>query len=140
MKTANVKSQIVVRNQFVLDADEVSARTALRCLDPSRAIQSQKDDADINVIVARFGIGATLPASPNLPSYGDFTEVKDYQSALEAIRSAESDFYELPARVREVFENSPQKLLEAATSESGRELLEKAGLLPAKASPEPPAA
>lgn len=136
MKTANVKREIVVRNQFVEDADEVSARTALRCLDPSRAVQSQKEDADINVIVARFGIGATLPASPNLPSYGDFTEVKDYQTALDAIRSAESDFYDLPARVREVFDNSPQKLLEAATSESGRELLEKAGLVPPKTPPE----
>ena len=136
MKNENVKRGITVRNQFIEDQDEVSLRTGLACLDPSRAVQSQKDDADINVIVGRFGIGATLPVSPKIPSYGDFTEVKDYQTALEAIRSAESDFLELPARVREVFDNSPQKLLEAATSEAGRELLVKAGLVP---EPPPPA-
>lgn len=127
-----------VRDQFTLDAKEVSDRTALTCLDESRAVQSQKADADINVIVARFGIGATMPQSPVLPSYDDFTGITDYQSALNAVKAAEAAFMELPSSTREVFENSPQALLEAVEG-NNRAVLEKAGLLAPLSPPPNPA-
>lgn len=44
--------------------------------------------------------------------YGDFTNVKDYQSALETIHLAQEQFNQLPAKVRDKFENNPALMLD----------------------------
>lgn len=46
------------------------------------------------------------------PIYGDFTEVSDYQSALDIVNNARMQFETLPSTVRDRFSNNPQKLLE----------------------------
>lgn len=110
---------------------------------PSLAVQSQKDEADINVIVKRFGLTGTLPDNPRLPTYGDFEEVYDFQSAMQAVRSAQELFHALPATARAVFNNDPQQLIEAVDDPDRRWLLEKAGLIDAARqtpSPEAPRA
>lgn len=95
----------------------------------SKVVQSEKDNSDINVIVKRFGIGATMP-DPNrkLPEYGDYTGVNDFKSAMDAIKQAQSTFNELPADVRAFFENDPQKFLDFASDPDNIDKLREMGL------------
>jgi len=79
---------------------------------PSLTIQSQAADADLNVIMERFGITGKMPENPRVPQYGDFTGINDYRTALEAVRNAHEAFMEIPAQVRARFDNDPQKFLE----------------------------
>jgi Chlamydia-phage Chp2 scaffold (Chlamy_scaf) len=123
---------------YNFDADEHSVRTGLACLDPSRTIQSQAQEADINYIVKQFGITGKMPENIRLPTYGDFDYVGDYRTAIEAVRSAESEFMRIPADIRARFENDPQKLMDFCDDPGNLPELRKLGLAP-PAPPEPPA-
>lgn len=102
----------VVLQPGAYDTDKRSDATGLECKDPSLTVQSDATDADINTIVQRFGLTGTVPSGLRIPQYGDFSEVVDYRSALEAVREAEARFMELPAATRARFENDPQLFLE----------------------------
>lgn len=93
------------------------------------AVQSFKDECDINVIVERFGLTGVLPGAIRMPEYGDFSEVVDYHTAMNAIRSAEDSFRQLPAKVRERFNNNPQELLAFCEDDRNREEAAKLGLV-----------
>lgn len=102
-----------VRNAYNYDADDVSFSTGVVCLEEEGKTQQQfADDADINTIVRRFGLTGELPDVVSVPRSGDFTDVVDYQTALNAVRKAEEGFMELPGDVRYRFRNDPQMLLE----------------------------
>lgn len=92
--------------------EEVSLMSGLECEDESLAVQSAKEECDINTIVHRFGLTGELPAEVSVPRSGDFTEITDYKSAMDAIKKADSGFMELPPQLRSKFDNDPQKLLE----------------------------
>ncbi|WNK13295.1 MAG: internal scaffolding protein [Microvirus sp.] len=119
-----------VRSPYNYDMQAASDESGLKCLDPSMAQQQFLEESDINTIVERFGLNGELPEVVRVPQYGDFTQVKDFQSALNAVREAEASFMELPARVRARFENDPQQLLEFVAD--GRNLVEarELGLVP----------
>jgi len=95
----------------------------------SMTIQAQAEDADINVLMRRYGITGKMPDNPRIPMYGDFLEVRDYRTALEAIRQADADFMEIPAEIRARFDNDPQRFLEFCSDEANRDELSKLGLL-----------
>lgn len=108
-------------------------RVALYCEDPSLAVQSQKDEADINTIVRNFGVTGTVNVPSVLPSYGDFDGVDDYRSALEAVKGAEAAFMTVPANIRERFHHDPQAFLEFCENPKNLPELRSLGL----ANPEP---
>jgi len=111
----------------------------LICEDPSLAIQSQKDEADINTIVRNFGVTGRVSAAVRLPEYGDFDTVNDYQSAIEAVRAAEAEFYKIPSRIRSEFDNNPQQFAAFCLDRSNLPQLQEWGLAPKPAAPaEPP--
>lgn len=113
-------------------------RPKLICDDPSLAIQSQKDEADINVIVRNFGITGQLPVSRRLPEYGDYSGISDYRSALEAVKAAETSFLGLPSKVRAHFDNDPQAFLEYCSDRTNLDQLREWGLVDSLA-PDAPA-
>lgn len=130
-----------LRTPYNYDTNEASLVTGLDCKDPSLAQQQFAEEADINTLIKRFGVGAQMPENPRMPAYGDFTGVSDYRSAIEAARKAEADFMALPAQTRAYFENDPQRLLIAAES-GDRKALEESGILkpsPVPAAPTPSA-
>ncbi|QXP44196.1 MAG: internal scaffolding protein [Arizlama microvirus] len=98
--------------RFAFDGlgDQVSAETGSVNDGESLAVQSGKDDADINVLVKRFGLGAEMPAARSVAQYGDFSGVVDYQTALGQLIEAEEAFNALPAVLRSRFRNDPQEL------------------------------
>ena len=125
------KSLVVpfLRTPYNYDRDAASDESGLSCGEPSRAVQSAAEEADINTIVKRFGLTGKLPDVLNLPQYGDFTGVTDYQSALNLVMAADSAFMKLPADLRSRFHNNPAAMLDFVSNEANREEAQKLGLL-----------
>lgn len=117
---------------------DVASDEASLYIDPEedRAVQSFKDEADINVLVRRIGLTGEMPPPRPGAQYGDFSEVVDFSSAMQAVASAKSAFMELPARVRAQFDNSPAQLLSFVHSDDPRDIEDavEMGLIP----PRPP--
>lgn len=109
---------MLLRSMYGYDADALSDETGLLCKDPSLTLQDQKDDADINVIVRRFGIGQPMPGRSVLPivTNGDFVEAQDLHTSLMILKQAEESFAALPAEVRGRFENDPEKFVDFCSS------------------------
>lgn len=121
------------------DRDAVSDATGLECKDVSLAVQSQKEEADINTIVRNFGVTGQIPQGVRVPSYGDFDLVDDYRSALEAIKEAEVSFMKMPADVRDRFANNPALFVDFCSDSSNLDEMRKLGLA-VEAKVEPPVA
>lgn len=109
----------------------VSVRSSdLECKDPSLTQQQFSEDADINVMLERFKVTGQMPQGVHMPSYGDFTGVTDYRTAVDAVMRASNSFMDLPANVRSRFDNDPQKLLEFVSNEKNRDEAIRLGLVP----------
>jgi len=105
----------------------------LRCEDPSLTQQNWKDEVDINYLLERFRVTGQLPQGVRLPTYGDFTGISDYRSALDVLNSARHSFMAMPAEVRARFGNDPGAFMEFFSKEENRAEAERLGLvLPAK--------
>lgn len=133
-----------IRSAYNYDTALASDQAALLCEDPSRAQQQFKDECDINVICQRFGITGEMPQTLQTPLQGDFTDVLDYQGALNLIRAADAGFMTLPADLRSRFQNDPGQMLDFLSDDGNRAEAEKLGLLQIvpqlnKAAPAPPA-
>jgi len=121
-----------LRTAYNYDMNKVSDETGLDCsVEPSMTQQSFRDECDINTLVMRFGLGQPLPTGLAAPTYGDFTGVDDYQSALNAIMVADDAFMQMPANIRSRFENSAAKFVEFCSSDDPAVRLEaeKLGLV-----------
>lgn len=135
-----MKSLFEWRRQYDLDADEAERHlTDIACEDESLTVQDAPD-ADINVLIKRFGIhdGSILPGldynnvDPRL--YGDFTDVPDLKTALDRTRAATSTFEQLPAELRARFHNNPWELYDFVNNPKNDEEAIELGLLAKKAS------
>lgn len=124
---------------FNYDTNAASDESGLYCDDPSLAQQSGKEDADINVIVKRFGITGQLPTNVNMPMSMDFEGIFDYHTAMNLITSAQQGFMEMPADIRSEFNNDPGAFVDFVSKPENRERAEKLGLVLPRA-PEPDAA
>jgi phage internal scaffolding protein len=130
-------SKVFVRNPYNYDMALVSEESGLVCKDPSLAQQHMKDECDINIIVERFGVTGQLPQAPLEPSYGDFSGVSDYHSALNAIKAADTAFMGLPAQLRAKFDHDPNALLQFLQNEQNRDEAIMLGLIDGKPVAEP---
>lgn len=128
-----------IRSPFNYDTDEASNETGLVCDDESLAVQSERDECDINIIVRRFGLPGVLPSGVRQPTYGDFVGVSDYQSALAVIESADESFYAMPADVRARFGNDPAQFVDFCSDPANLSEMRKLGLaVPETPEPLPP--
>lgn len=118
-----------LRTPYNYDVDEASDDSGLMCLSPSKAQQHMKDECDINVIVERFGVTGRVPVTPLEPSYGDFTGVSDYHSALNQINATQEQFMGLPAKIRAKFDHDPYKLVNFLMDEANRNEAVELGLI-----------
>lgn len=128
-----------IRNGNNYDMHEASLESGLITDTPSLTQQSQGAEADINTIVKRFGLTGQLPSGVRAPTYGDFSGVDDYRTALDSIREAEASFMRMPAEVRKRFEHDPQKFVEFCSDEKNLDEMRKLGLAkPAPKADNPP--
>lgn len=117
------------RSAYNYDTMEASNDSSLVCLDPSLAQQSMLEESDINTIVMRFGLTGTLPQGVRAPTYGDFTGISDFHSAVNAISEANESFDELPANVRARFHNNPAEFVDFCSDVNNRDEAVKLGLV-----------
>jgi phage internal scaffolding protein len=118
-----------LRSAYNYDRDAASAESGLLCEDESLAIQSAAEEADINTIVRRFGLTGQLPDQVAMPRSGDFTNVPDFHTAMNLIRTTQEEFLRVPADIRARFSNDPQQFMEFLEDEGNREEAYKMGLL-----------
>ncbi len=77
----------------------------------SRTKQGHKAETDINTIMAKFQTTGMIDfVNKHEPQYGDASAV-DFQTSMETVASATEMFADLPAKVRDRFNNNPQELL-----------------------------
>lgn len=124
--------KVFVRTEFNYDRRKASKESALVCQDKSLTQQHQKDEADINVIVKRFGLTGEVPSNIRIPQYGDFTGISDYHTAMQAIKVADEAFMSLPANLRKRFNNNPEEFVSFCSDEKNREEAIKLGLVKKK--------
>lgn len=118
-----------VRSPYGYSRVEASRASATVFVGPSRTRQSDRDAADINNIVRRFGVTGQLPIRSVMPQYQHFEGVFDYRSALEQVIGAEKAFMQVPAEIRARFHNDPGAFMEFCSKEQNRDELKKLGLL-----------
>jgi len=130
-------TKVFVRNPYNYDMALASEESGLVCKDPSLAQQHMKDECDINVLVERFGVTGNMPVAPIEPSYGDFSGVGDYHTALTKIKAADEAFMALPAKIRAKFDHDPNALLNYLQNEENRDEAIQIGLIDGKPVVEP---
>jgi phage internal scaffolding protein len=118
-----------VKNPITYDRDKNSDLAKFVFTSPSRTKQSFRDECDINNILRQFNVTGQLPIDGVQPQYGDFSGITDYQSALNAVMSAQDSFLALPAKVRARFDNDPALFVDFASDEANRDELKALGLL-----------
>lgn len=90
--------------------------------------QSFKDECDINKIMAKFQkTGAINHYAKYAPQYGVITQ-EDLQDALNVVADAETMFEELPAKLREKFQNDAGQFLEFVQNPNNLEEMRELGL------------
>lgn len=107
---------------------------------PSLTQQQFRQECDINNIIASVNsAGVTnnpLWNGTRRPMYGDFSSIQDmdYLQAQNTFLDASARFMELPAKVRQQFNNNPAELLAYLQSNPPTEELAKLGFadVPAK--------
>ncbi|QXP08642.1 MAG: internal scaffolding protein [Arizlama microvirus] len=124
------------RNPYNYDTDEASQATGLVTTEPSLTQQQHKDEVDINTIARNFGLTGKLPQPVYLPTFADFSDIGDFQTALHQIQRAEASFQAMPSHVRERFQNDPQRFLEFTSDSRNADELRALGLF--KDAPVPP--
>ena len=100
--------------------------------------QTQAEDADINVILKRFKVTGVMPTSVRVPTFGDFTGVRNFHDAMSAIKSAQVSFMQMPADVRARFNNDPGMFVEFCSNSNNLAEMRKLGLaVPETVNPDP---
>lgn len=98
-----------------------------------RTQQHFKDECDVNNIMKKYEKTGVLPQLQGTGLYGDYSDPVDFQEALNTVNQATEQFENLPAKVRERFDNDPRKFLEFTGDARNREELGEMGLLNAEA-------
>lgn len=93
--------------------------------------QEFADECDVNHIMRgmeRSGVINHL--NPLSGSFGDFTGVSDYQTALHEVEAAQAEFDALPSRVRNRMANDPANLIAFMEDDANEDEARELGLLP----------
>ena len=133
-----VHARINWRHQYDPARDDAEGeRVAIDTGTESLVQQSHAEDADINVIVRRFGLLGTMP--PEVPydprHYGDMGDVPDLGSALRVVREANERFLALPPDLRFRFGNDPAKLWDFVNDARNTDAAVELGLLKRREEP-----
>lgn len=102
---------------------------------PSRTKQSFKDECDVNLIMKKYEKTNLITHVKKIAgNYGDFSNVTDYQTSMNAVMDANDRFAGLPSAIRAHFKNDPQNLIEFVTNPQNYEKAHELGLLSENAS------
>lgn len=130
------------RQSYPEDNERARDLTRVRDFDPSKTQAQFKDDADLNVLVKRFGIdkNPVPPALMDPEAYGAWDDEFNLRTALDRVRSAQAHFDALPSAIRNRFDNSPVKFASFLSDPSNLAEAVKLGLVVAPGTPGQPGA
>jgi len=94
----------------------------------TRTDRSQKEDCDVNQIVARFHKTGVLPGINAQRVYSDVSDSMSYHDAMNVVARANEQFNSLTAEVRKRFSNDPAQFLEFFNDPKNDSELVKLGL------------
>lgn len=120
--------KVVWRTPWNYDSNIASVQHGYVESMPSLTVQEHTLDTDINVIVQRFGLTGTMPVNHRVPQYGDYSQIHDYRTAIEAVQAAQDHFMEMPHEVRSRFQNDPQLFLDYCSNPANMDGMRQLGL------------
>lgn len=109
----------------------------LACKDKTLTQQHFAEEVDINTIVRRFNLTGQLPEAVAMPTYADFEEIFDFQTAMNTIRAAQEAFMAMPHPIRTRFHNDPAEFVAFCSDPENRPEAAKMGLVERKPEGEP---
>lgn len=115
----NVKKQGRDRSKWQLRFDE-----------PSLTKQEFEKQTNINQIMKNYKYtGYVGSINRKTGIYGDFTNIKDFKSAVDMVNEANNDFMSLPSKIRARFGHDPVKLLEFVSDPGNAKEAQELGLI-----------
>lgn len=104
--------------------------------DPGLTVQSHKESCDIGYIVdSHLRLGGVPPMPES--AFNDFSEMPDYQTALNTVMAIDELFSNLPIKIKSHFDNNPAALMAAVEDPSQRDTLIELGVFTPKDGPSP---
>lgn len=101
------------------------------------AVQSFREECDINRIMAKYQVTGTVTwLSKHAGQYADVTGV-DFSSAMETVVRAQEMFDDLPSSVRDRFANDPSRFFDFMQDDGNLEEMVKLGLATRRTVPVP---
>lgn len=98
-----------LRTPYNYDRDQVSKNTAVIFEDETLTQQNFKDDADLNIMIRKYGV---LPVQEvNWNEFDSSVIPSDYHQLQNQLIEADQAFMGLPAELRSQVDNDPAKLL-----------------------------
>lgn len=86
-------------------------------------------EADVRNIIKQYDkTGLIANVQKGVAQYGDYSEVNEYREALDLVNEANGMFAELPAELREMFQNNAGTFLEFATNPENESKMVELGL------------
>lgn len=128
-------SRFKFRHQYDLESELAAEReTAIEFNDPSLTQQQYTDEVNLNTMVARFGIkdGSIPPGAFDPKLFGpivDMGEGHNLKDALDAAREAQAMFMQLPATIRNRFNNDAGSMMDFVFDPRNAEEAVRLGLL-----------
>lgn len=92
--------------------------------------QSFADECDFNKVLSKFEQTGLIPQVTAPPMYGDFSSMPDFHEANNLVIQVNTFFSNLPAKVREHFENDPSKYVDFVSDPKNLDVARTLGLLP----------
>lgn len=117
-----------VRSPYNYDMNKAGDQSGLKCQDKSLAQQHMKDECDINYLMERYTVTGEVPQLVMPPLQGDFTNAPTYQEALNRMIEADRAFMQMPAKIRNQFENDAGQFVAFCSDEKNRDQLRQWGL------------
>lgn len=117
-----------------------TARLQITFTEPSLTQTEFAEEADINFIMSKYtydDIASYVASNPPSTNYLDLSDPVDFQLNMDSINSANEAFADLPAKVRDRFNNNPLSFLEFVHDENNRDEMFHLGLLAEVSKPEP---
>lgn len=108
--------------KFLKRYDEVP-ECGLKFEDDSRTEQCFKDECDINNIVRQpnLGINPFSTISNRQAQFGDFSDMKDFHSAMNIVTKAQQEFEQMPSVIRRRFHDNPAEFMDFVNDENNIE-------------------
>lgn len=106
--------------------------------EPSKTLQQFKDEADINVLIARYAKTGfyynplVQGTAKRVPQFEDFSELGDFREQQQRILDVYRMFEGMPSKIREMFGHNPAAFVDFVGDPKNEAQCVKLGILKAR--------